>query len=511
MQYQNRAKKLVFLMFFLMTVLLITLPGTGAAQEPTPVPGGQLVYAIPGTPDTLDPQMTSGTLTFQYIKSAYDTLVEPDESGSLVPALAESWEFSPETLTLTFNLRHGVTFHNGDPLTAEDVKATFDRMLAPDSTSPHKPRFGAVKEVRVLDDYTVQFALTKLYFPLIGTLASGWSAILPKSAIQSGHDFSTHPLGTGPFVFKEWVRDDHITYTKFADYWMEGKPYLDRLEIKTVTEPTTQLLGLSVGEFDIIHVLEPHNIPKLENSPDMKVFTHPTALALVVTLNNARTPFDNVLVRRAISQAIDRQALLDIAYTGGKKIEAFIDAESPYYLDLKEMYPYNPQKAKKLLAEAGYPDGFDTTLTLPQNYSQHVNAGNMVQNMLQQAGIRAKIQLVDWGTWISQVYRDRDYDMTIIGHTGHLDPDGRLGGELGYTNYQNPQLFTLIEKAAITYIPKERKALYGQIQRIMAEDAVMVFIGTPLGLRGMRSNVYGFRMTYALDTPDFRDTFKTSE
>jgi len=438
----------------------------------------------------------------------YDTLIEPDESGNLVPALAESWNFSPQTLSLTFQLRQGVTFHNGDPMTANDVKATFDRLLAEDSASPHKPKFASVKAVNVIDPYTVEFALHKMYFPLIATLASGWSAILPKSAIDAGHDFSTHPIGTGPFQFQEWVRDDHITYTKFAAYWQDGKPYLDELEMKVVVEQTTQLMGLTVGEFDIIHFVEPHTIPKIESNPETKMFTHSTALALVVTMNHARAPLNNLKVRQAINHAIDRQALLDIAYTGGKKIEAFIDAESPYYLDLPEMYPYDPPKAQTLLKEAGFPGGFDITLILPQNYDPHVKAGNMVQNMLQQVGIRAKIELVDWGTWISQVYRGKDYDLTIIGHTGHLDPDGRLGSEMEYTNYHNPKMFELIEQAATAHIPKQRKALYDQIQRMMAEDAMMVFIGTPLGLRGMRSNVYGFRMTYALDTPDFRDTFK---
>ena len=493
---------------FVLYVLFLPHSVIQAASQPEPVAGGKLIYAIPGTPDTLDPQMTTGTLTFQYVKSAYDTLVEVDENGNYVPALAESWTFSPQELTLDFQLRQGVSFHNGDPFTAADVKATFDRLLAEDSPSPHKDKFSSVKEIKVLDEYRVQFVLEKVYAPLLSNLGAGACSILPKKAIEEGHDFSTHPLGTGPFVFKEWERDSHISYAKFADYWMEGRPYLDEVEIQVVVEPSTQLMGLTVGEFDIIHFVEPHTVPQFESNPDIKLFTHQTALALVVTMNHARPPLDNVLVRRAINYAIDRQALLDIAYNGGWKIEGFIDAGSPYFLELPETYPYDPQKAKELLTEAGYPDGFDITITLPQNYMPHVNAGNMVQNMLQQAGIRAKIKLVDWPTWISQVYRGKDYDITVIGHTGHLDPDGRLGGEIDYTNYQNPKMFELIEKAATTYFPKQRKALYGDIQRMMADDAMMVFIGTPKGLRGMRSNVYGFRMTYALDTPDFRETFK---
>ncbi|MBD3326713.1 hypothetical protein GF339_19170, partial [candidate division KSB3 bacterium] len=494
-------------MIAITVVLLAVVPST-FAQTPPPASGGKVVYAIPGTPDTLDPQATTGTLTFQSIKSVYDTLLEPDAEGKLVPALAESWELSVPEKILTFHLRPEVTFHDGTPFTAADVKATFDRLLAPESLSPHKPRFQAVDAIEILDDLTIRFTLNELSIPLLATLASGWSAILPKQAIEAGHDFSTHPLGTGPFAFKEWVRDDHLTYEKFPDYWMAGKPYLDEVEFKVVVEPTVQLQGLLVGEFDIIHVVEPHNVPKIERHPEAKVFTHPTGLALVVTMNHARPPLDNLLVRRAICHAVDRQALLDIAYTGGTLIGSFIDVGSPYYADYSEMYPYNPQHAKDLLTEAGYPDGFEVTLTLPQNYTPHVNAGTMVQNMLKQVGIQATIELVDWGTWISQVYRGKDYDMTIIGHTGHLDPDGRLGSELAYTNYTNPELFRLIEKAALTPDFDQRKALYDTIQRQLAEEAAMVFIGTMNGLRGMRSNVYGFHMTYALDTPDFRETFK---
>jgi len=490
------------------SLLLSTGAAKSFAETPPPVAGGKLVYAIPGNPDSLDPQATTGTLTFQHIKSAYDTLLEPDDSGNLVPALAESYEFSEKELTLTFHLRKDVKFHNGDTLTAADVKATFDRMLAPKSTSPQKPNFSHVKEIKIVDALTVQFVLDAPYAPLLATLSSGWSAILPKRAIEAGHDFSTQPLGTGPFVFKEWVRDDHLSYTKFANYWKPGQPYLDAVEFKVVVEPTIQLQGLLVGEFDIIHSIETHNIPKLKHNPDTKVFPYPTGLALVVTMNHARPPLDQLKVRQALSYAIDRQALLNIAYTGGTVIGAFIDANSPYYKDYSGRYPYDPQKAKHLLVEAGYPNGFELTLTLPQNYSPHVNAGNMVQDMLKQVGITAKIRLVDWGTWISQVYRGKDYDLTIIGHTGQLDPDGRLSSELDYTNYKNPEVFRLIKEAAVTLNVDQRKALYAEVQRLMAEDAMMVFTGTMQGLLGMRSNVYGFRMVYPLDTPDFRGTYK---
>lgn len=498
-----------WIVFLAMLSAFVGMTLTNATfAEIAPVAGGKLVFAIQGNPDTLDPQATTGTLTFQHIKSAYDTLIEPDASGALVPALAESYQFSEQDLTLTFHLRQGVTFHNGDPLTSADVKATFERILAANSTSPYKPYFAAVKAITTPDDATVQFQLTNMAVPLLATLASGWSAILPKKAIDSGHDFDKHPLGTGPFQFKAWVRDDHLTYTKFLNYWKKGQPYLDEVEFKVVLEPTVLLQGLMLGDFDIIQYVEPHNVPKITSYPDTQVFTYQTGLALVVTMNHARPPLDNVLVRRAMTHALDRQSILDVAYTGGAVIGAFIDAGSPYFKDYSQLYPYDPQKAKQLLAEAGYPNGFEVTLTLPQNYALHVNAGNMVQNMLKQVGIQAKIQLVDWGTWISQVYRGKDYDVTIIGHTGQLDPDSRLSSEMEYTNYNNPEMTKLIQEAAITPDVEKRKTLYAEVQRIMAEDAAMGFLGTMNGLMAMRSNVQGFRMTYALETPDFRETFK---
>ncbi len=473
--------------------------------------GGKLVYAIPGNPDTLDPQMTSGTLTFQCVKSVYDTLVEADQRGNIIPALAESWDLSQDELTLSLHLRQGVKFHNGDTLTAADVKASFERLLSDESRSPHKTKFELINAIEIPDHTTVRLILSRPYAPLLRNLAGGAASILPRRAIQEGHEFSTHPIGTGPFVFKEWIRDDRISYTKFSDYWQNGRPYLDELEMKVVVEPTTQLMGLKVGEFDSIHVVESHTVPQFDKDPTIKLFIHQTALALVLAMNHARPPLETLLVRRAIAHAIDRRALLDIAYNGGRTIEAFIDASSPYFLDQPEAYSYDPRQAKALLAESGYADGFDITLTLPQNYAPHVNAGNMVQNMLQQIGIRAKIELVDWPTWIGQVYYGKNYDMTIIGHTGHLDPDGRLSGEFAYTNYHNPDMLDAIQQAAAASRPEERTSLYAKIQRMMTEDAMMVFIGTPQGLRGMRSNVYGFRMSYALDTPDFRETFIVKE
>jgi peptide/nickel transport system substrate-binding protein len=196
--------------YFTGWMVLTLLLGVAIMINPAPAEAKNLNFALRGNPDTLDPHKTSGTLTFQTIKSVYDTLAEPDMSGKLVPALAERWQVSEDALTWTFYLRKGVVFHNGDQLTAQDVKATFGRIMDKATASPKAKEFRAITGIEAADDFTVIFKLKEPSSPLLATLASGWGAILPKSLIDAGHDFGNKPIGTGPFKLKEWVRDSRI-------------------------------------------------------------------------------------------------------------------------------------------------------------------------------------------------------------------------------------------------------------------------------------------------------------
>jgi len=195
-----------------------------------------ITFGLSGNPDTLDPQKTAGTLTFQVVKSLYDTLVEPDTTGKLVPALAESWTVSPDGLTWTFKLRQGVVFHNGQPLTSRDVKATLDRIRDPSFASPRRNEFTAIKEVRTPDPQTAVIVLGAPYAPILANLASGWGAILPADLIQSGHNFDSEPIGTGPFKFEKWIRDNKISMVRNEKYWMKGLPKLARVDFQIVPE-----------------------------------------------------------------------------------------------------------------------------------------------------------------------------------------------------------------------------------------------------------------------------------
>ena len=500
---KNNKIKLFFLVFIAL-ILLIT--GIGCEKE-----ANVLNFALSNNPDTLDPHKTTGTPTFQTLRSVYDTLVEPDLDGKLVPALAESWTVSDDSLTWTFKLRRGVTFHNGDKFTSQDVRATIERVTAEATASPSAAEFQPITGIETPDDYTIIFHLEEPYAPLLSSLGSGWGAILPKSLIDSGHDFGSHPVGTGPFVFSEWVRDSKITLEKNTDYWIKGHPKIDVLNINIIPEPGVRTQALLTGELDAIFNVNQEDIPILEENPEVEVEKRLTSLVMVLTINTSRAPLDDLRVRQAISLSIDRQKTLNIAYGGGKPVGTFMDVSDPYYKDFTSLYPHDPEKASALLAEVlrdSKADAFrEIELVLPQDYEPHVVAGELYQEMLSKIGLTVKIKLVEWSTWISEVYGNANFDLTVIGHTGKLDPDGRLTGYGRggmYVRWTNEKFADLIDAARRTAGFDDRKVLYDQALEIMAEEVPFAFVGSSYRYIALRSNVTGFRMDAKLDSFDFR-------
>jgi peptide/nickel transport system substrate-binding protein len=485
-------------------VALLVLGGVlGAA------PQNVLKFALSGNPDTLDPHKTAGTLTFQTLKSIYDTLVEPDMEGNIIPALASSWQISEDSLTWTFTLRRDMTFHNGDKLTSGDVKATLERVMDKATASPRASDFAAIKSVETPDDYTVVLRLSAPAVPLLATLASGWGAILPRSLIQAGHDFASKPVGTGPFVFKEWVRDNKIVLQKNRSYWMKGLPKLDGVEFDIIPERAVQVQGLISGQIEATEMVDVEDLPVLEASPKVKIEKMMTSLILVMGINCSRPPLDDLRVRQAINLAIDKQKVLDVAYGGGMPIATFMNYGNTFYKDFTSLYPYDPDRARSLLAKAGV--GKDTVLQMlvPSNYPPHVKAAEMYQQMLEQVGLNVKLQLIDWSAWISDVYTAAKYDLTVIGHTGKLDPDGTLNGygtEKRYVRWVNPTAAGLIKTAAVTPNVAARKKLYDQALELMAREVPFMFLGTSYRRIGMLKSVKDFRMHPVLDTFDFRWT-----
>ncbi|MFP4114613.1 MAG: ABC transporter substrate-binding protein [Spirochaetota bacterium] len=464
-------------------------------------------FALSGNPDTLDPHRTTGTLTFQTTRSFYDTLVEPDRSGDLVPALAESWDISEDGLTWTFSLRDGVRFHNGEPLTSSDVRATFERLTDPATASPSAGEFAAITEIETPDEATVILRLSEPTAPLLASIASGWGAILPASLVEQDHDFGNEPVGTGPFRFVEWVPDSRIVMERNDDYWMEGHPRIGGVVINIIPESAVQLQGLLTGELHAVDMVNQQDLETLREDDDVYVQTDLSALVMVLAMNNERAPMNDVRFRQAVAHAIAKQSTMDIAYGGGEVVGTFMDVSDPYYVDLTDVYPYDPARSREILAEIGGSPTEPLVMSLPENYQPHVRAGEMYEAMLEEVGIPVELRLVDWSTWLNEVYRGSNYDMTVIGHTGKLDPDGRLrryGTGETYVHWDNAEAAALIDEARRTVDPGRRRDLYSLVLEMMAREVPHVYVGTSYRYLAMRRTVSGLHQDAKLDTFDFR-------
>lgn len=493
--------------FTLMVVLLaapllggLNLYGLESAQAQGPVYGGTLRVAVPAEPPQLDPTTNAAAAIDQIVNhNIYEGLVVIDSKGNIVPGLAESWDISDDGLVYTFYLRKGVKFHDGHELTAADVIYTFERNRNPETGVPHPEYYATIESIEALDDYTVQFTLSKVTVQFLATLGLGDSVVLPNGA---GEELKNQPNGTGPFKFVEWVAGDHITLERFEDYWQRDIPYLDEVVFKFIPDPSAALAALQAGDVDVVVRMDAAAALTISDTPGLKVVSGPQNLVQIMAINNSREPFNDVRVRRAIAYAINKDEVIQGSMFGyGTPIGSHLTPVSPYYIDLNWMYPYDPEKAQELLAEAGYAGGFEATLRLPQPYALHIKTGEIIADQLERVGIKLNLEIVEWGCWLEEVYRNADYDLTIIGHIGKMDPSADMSGygpekpEYYFRRgWDNPWLDKLMELGVSTANFQERLKIYAIVQYIIAEEAVNYFIQDPHQLVGMAENVQGFEI-----------------
>lgn len=482
-----------------------TSPTTTEAQR-----GGAIIVAISSDVDGLDPHRTVASPTFDVVKSIYDTLVDVDHTGTIVPGLATSWASSEDGLYWTFTLRDNVRFHNGRAMTSADVAFSFERVLSEES--PRAKDFAAIDHLETPDEHTVVFILKEPLPAFVSNLALGWAAIVPS---EHAGTLQEHPVGTGPFQFVEWVPDSHIELTRFDDYWMTGQPYLDQIEFRIIPDPAVQLTSLKAGEIDMAPVL-PQNAAELKADSQIRVLSapvNPVAAVTLLAINNTRKPFDDIRVRQALNYAIDKKALIEATQFGfATPIGSHMQPVSEYYVDLTDTYSYDPDKARQLLAAAGYPDGFETTITFA-NFDLHRRNAEVIASQLAQVGIEATLQSMELATWLDQVYQGRDYELNTLSHSGRLDPDPFLNrltcdSEENYRNYCNPQFDELIQQGANTTDVAIRKEIYAKAQRLLAEDAASAWLYTPDVILGAQRSVhdYSFRPISGMD---FREAWRS--
>jgi peptide/nickel transport system substrate-binding protein len=459
-------------------------------------PGGQVLRtAIPGDPVGFDPYLTADANTVAITWNLYDQLVTVDAQGNLQPDLATSWDSSADGKTLTFHLRQGVKFDDGHTLTSADVKASFQRMLDPATKDPDASDYRVITSIDTPDPSTVVMHLASYDAALLSDLALPFAAIEPAGVDPS--TLKTKPDGTGPYELASWTPGQDVVLKANPSYWQAGLPHIPAVDMKIVPDPATQIADLLAGSIDILPGLSGQQASQLKGQKGIVMSEAPSGNIQIMAINNARKPFNDVRVRQALSLAVDRNAVVQGAWFGyATPVGTFLPPNSPYYA--AQPTPYDPAKAKQLLAQAGFANGFQSTLDLPSLYPVHVQTGQVIASELAQVGIQLKLNQVEWATWLSQDYEKRQYDLTIISHTGRLDPDTLLVRftstyPYNYENYQNPTYDSLIAQGRASQSVAQRKQIYAQAQKILATDVPAVFLDVSDNVAAMRPNVSGWQ------------------
>ena len=440
-----------------------------AVAATTALAKDDITVALQLEPPHLDPtSAAAGAIDSVLYTNVFEGLTRFMGDGSVVPGLAESWEISEDGLTYTFKLREGVTFHDGSAMDAEDVKFTLDRINAEDSANAQKALYSAISEVTVIDPQTVEVKLSEPNGNMLFNLAWGDAVIVAPESIET---IKQTPIGTGAFKFENWNQGDKITLTRNDDYWGEA-PALASATFKFISDPTAAFASVMAEDVDVFAGFPaPENIPQFEADPRFQVLIGSTEGETILSINNKREPFDNVKVREAVAHAIDRQAIIDGAMFGyGTPIGTHFAPHNPDYVDLTEMSSYDPEKSKALLAEAGFPDGFETTLHLPPpSYARR--GGEIIAAQLAEVGIKAQITNVEWAQWLETVFKGKDFGLSIVSHTEPMDINIYANPDY-YFQYDNAEFQSLIAEFNKTADPAARSEMLAKAQQTIAEDYV---------------------------------------
>ncbi|WP_459617805.1 glutathione ABC transporter substrate-binding protein GsiB [Bordetella sp. 2513F-2] len=357
-----------------------------------------VVLALSSQAETLDPYNTNTTLTTAVTKSFYEGLFEFDKDLKIQPVLAESYEVTPDGLTYTFKLRQGVKFHDGTDFNAEAVKANLDRVLDRDNHLARYNQFNRIEKIEVVDAHTVRITLKEPFAPFINSLAHASAAIISPTALKKyGKEIAFNPVGTGPFVFDGWKQTDYVKGKKFDGYWKKGYPKVDTITWKPVLENSTRAAMLQTGEADFAYTLPYEQAELLKKSDKLDVLTGDSIITRYISFNVQHKPFDNVKVRQAINYAINREALAKVAFSGYAFPAQGIVPQGVKYAYKMDPWPYDPAKAKQLLAEAGYPNGFESVLWGGYSNTTTQKVLQFVQQQLRQVGIKVSVQALEVG------------------------------------------------------------------------------------------------------------------
>ncbi|HSW18223.1 MAG TPA: ABC transporter substrate-binding protein [Ramlibacter sp.] len=448
---------------------IAALPPAALAQSKKDTVSLAMTLEPPGLDPTAGAASAIAEIT-QY--NIYETLTKINSDGTVSPLLAESWEVSPDLRTYTFKLRRGVKFHNGEAFNAQTAKFSFVRAGAEKSTNKDKRTFATMDAVQAVDEHTL-VVVNKELDPDFLFLMGQATAIMvePKSADTN----ATKPVGTGPYELENWVKGSSVTLKKWGGFRNAANIKMRRATFRFIPDPAAQVAALLAGDVDAFPRVTPRSVPQLQANPKFQVLVSGSRAKTILAINNKKKPLDDVRVRRAIAAAIDRKAVIQGAGDGyGAPIGSHYVPGAFGYVDTTGVNPYNPDKARALLKEAGVTTPLELTITLPPPpYARQ--GGEVIASMLSKVGINAKLQNVEWAQWLSGTYGNKNYDLTIISHVEPFDL-GNFSKPGYYWNYESPKFNELYDKYKSTPRTQDRAKLLGDIQRLLAEDSVHAFL-----------------------------------
>ncbi len=451
----------------LLSLSLALGAGAGLAAPPDAITLGMVLE-----PPNLDPTAGAAAAIDEVVyANLFEGLTRFGPDGTILPGLATSWDIEGEGKVWTFHLAKGVTFHDGTGFDAQDVAFSLERARAEDSANAQKALFAGIESVEVLDPLTVRVTLSAPNAAFDFNMAWGDAVILaPETAATA----ATAPVGTGPFRLAEWVQGDHVTLTAYEGYWGE-KPALTRATFRFIPDPTAAFAAMMAGDLDAFpNFPAPETLAQLGADPRFKVIVGTTEGETILAMNNAAAPLDNPKVREAIAHAINRQDVIDGAMFGyGTPIGTHFAPHNPDYIDLTGLSDHDPELSRQLLAEAGV-EGLTLRLALPPpTYARR--GGEIIAAQLRAVGIATEVSNLEWAQWLEQVFKGRDFDLTIISHVEPMDINIYARPDY-YFGYARPDFVAIMDRLALTTDPAARSDLLKQAQRMIAEDHVNAYL-----------------------------------
>lgn len=473
--------------------------------------GGDLVISKASDAVSLDPNGSNDIPSYDVQRNIFETLIKQDQNMELIPGLAKEWE-NVEDNVWEFKLQEGVTFHDGSPFNAEVVKANLERILDPDVASSQAQLFEMITDIEVVDEYTVRITTEYPFAPLPAHLAHPVSGMVSLELIEEdyaameegeepGSVINNNPIGTGYFKFDEWVPGQYVRLVKNEDYWGE-QALLDSVTFKVVPEDLTRIAELNTGDTHISSPLNSSDVEQIEQTDGVSVHQQNSVSYAYVGFNMAKEPFDDKRVRQAITMAIDKDMIIEGIYNGyGTAANGPIPPDVPGHDESVEDHEYNVEKAKELLAEAGYEDGFSTTIWTNDDRARIDTATN-IQAQLEEVGIDVEVEILEWGAYLEQT-ANGNHDMFVLGWvTGTGDADysvyplfhsDSVGAPGNRTFTENDELDALIEEARQTTNEEERMSLYSEIQKMLVDITPVININYQEYLMAVDDSVKGLK------------------